>query len=136
MYNEKLDLSDGSYSISDIQYYFKYIIKKHETFTDNPPDLIKYIKSNRYSIIFRIKTGYYLKLLMPEMVKLLGSAKSKITKDENCENVPCLEITEVVLVNSNIVNNNYSQNSRFLYLFVSDKLFGQLFDICPKNFIF
>ena len=47
-------------------------------------------------IAFKIKTGYYLKLLTPETMKLLGSTKSKITKDENGEYVPYLEITEVV----------------------------------------
>ena len=58
-------------------------------------------------IRFKIKTGYYLKLSTSETVKLLESTKSKITKDENDENVPYLEITEVVLVHSNIVNNNH-----------------------------
>ena len=57
-------------------------------------------------IAFKIKTGYHLKLLTPERMKLLGSTKSKITKDKNGENVPYLEITEVVLVHCNIVNND------------------------------
>ena len=43
-------------------------------------------------ITFKIKTSYYLELLMPETMKLLGSTKSKITKNENGENVPHLEI--------------------------------------------
>ena len=73
---------------------------------------------------------------MPETVKLLGSTKSKITKNENGENVSNLEITEVVLVHYNIVNNNYQENSRVLYTFVPSKSFGQLLDISPKNFIF
>ena len=47
-----------------------------------------------------------------------------------------LEITEVVLVHCNIVNNNYQQDSRVLYTFVPNKSFGQLLDISPKNFIF
>ena len=54
----------------------------------------------------------------------------------NGENVPYLEITEVVLVHWNIVNNNYQQNSRVLYTFVPNKSFGQLLEISPKNFIF
>ena len=58
-------------------------------------------------ITFKIKTGYYLELLMPKTMKLFGSTKSKITKDENAENVLNLEITEVVLIHCNIVNNNY-----------------------------
>ena len=69
-------------------------------------------------------------------MKLLGRFKSKITENENGENVPNLEITEVVLVHFNIVNNNYQRNSRVLYTFVPDKLFGQLLDISPKNFVF
>ena len=38
--------------------------------------------------MFRVKTGYYLKLLTPEIKKLLESTKSRITKDENDKNVP------------------------------------------------
>ena len=68
-------------------------------------------------------------------MKLLGSTKSKIIENENGENVPNLEITEVVLVHCNIVNNNYQQNSRVLYTFVPNKLFFQLLDTSPKNFI-
>ena len=69
-------------------------------------------------------------------MKLLESTKTKITYDENGENVYNLEITEVVLVHCNIANNNYQQNSRVLYTFVPKKSFGQLLDISPKNFIF
>ena len=69
-------------------------------------------------------------------MKLLGSTKSNITEDKNGENVPHLEITEVVLLHCNIVNNDYQQESRVLYTFVSNKSFGQLLDISPKNFIF
>ena len=58
-------------------------------------------------ITFKIKTGHYLELLTPEIMKLLGSTKSKITKNENGENVLNLEITEVVLIYCNIVNNKY-----------------------------
>ena len=58
-------------------------------------------------ITFKIKTGYYLEFLTPETMKLLESTKSKTTKNENGKIVPSLEITEVGLVNCNIVNNNY-----------------------------
>ena len=51
-------------------------------------------------------------------MKLLGSTKSKITKNENGENVSNLESTEALLVHFNIVNNNHQQNSRVLYTFV------------------
>ena len=60
---------------------------------------------------------------------LLGNTKSKITKDENGENVPNLKITELVLIHCNIVNNDYKQNLRVLNTFVSNKSFGQLLDI-------
>ena len=69
-------------------------------------------------------------------MKLLGSTKSKITKDKIGENVPHLEITEVLLIHCNIVNNYYQQDSRVLYTFVPNKSFGQLLNISPKNFIF
>ena len=69
-------------------------------------------------------------------MKLLRSTKSKIIIDENGENVPHLEITEVILVHCNIINNDYQQDLRVLNVFFSDKSFGQLLDISPKNFIF
>ena len=67
-------------------------------------------------------------------MKLLGSTKSKITKNENGENVLPLKNAKVVLIHCKIVNNNYQQGSRVLYTFVPNKLFGQLFDILPKQF--
>ena len=87
-------------------------------------------------ITFKIKTGYYQNLLTPEMMIVLGSIKNKITKDENSENMPQLENTEVVLVHFNIFNNDYQHVSRALYKFVPNKSFGQLSDILPKNVIF
>ena len=69
-------------------------------------------------------------------MKLLGSTKNKITKEKNGENVPHLEIIEVVLVHCNIVNNDYQQDSRVLYTFVPNKLFGSLLEISPTNHIF
>ena len=69
-------------------------------------------------------------------MKLLESTKSKITKDKNGENVAHVEITEIVLIHCNIVNNDYQQNSRVLYIFLPNRSFGQLLDISLKNFIF
>ena len=116
-WNEELE------SVSDIQDCFEYIIKKHQKVTDSPPIRIHGNKiENR--ITFSIKTGYYLKLLTPETIKLLGSTKIKITGDENGENVPRLEITEVILFHGNIVNNDYQQDSKVLYTFVPNKSFG------------
>ena len=62
-------------------------------------------------------------------MKLLGSTKSKITKDKNGENVPYLEITEVILVHRDVANNSYQKNSKVLYTFFPKKSFGQLLDI-------
>ena len=69
-------------------------------------------------------------------MKLLGSTEKKIPKDKNGENVPHLDITEVVLVHCNIVNNDYQQDSRVLYTFALNKPFGSLLEISAKNHIF
>ena len=105
-WNEEFELPDGSYSVSDIQNYFKHILKKHETVTDNPSKMIHIDKIEK-RIMFKIKTGYYLECFTTEIMKLLGSSKKRITKNENGENVPHLEMTEVVLIHCNIVSNNY-----------------------------
>ena len=65
---------------------------------------------------------------MPEAMKLFGSIKNKITKNKNRENMPHLEIAELVLVHYNIVNNNYQQNSRILHTYFPNKLFRQLLE--------
>ena len=67
-------------------------------------------------------------------MELLGTTKSKITRNENGENVPNLEITEVILENCNIVNNNL-QDSRVLYILAPNNSFGKLLDTSPKNVI-
>ena len=103
---------------------------------DNNPSIEIWVNKTENRITFKIKIGYYLELLTPETMKLLEDTKRKIAKDENGENVPYLEITEAVLIQCNIVNNSYQQDSRVLYTFVPDKLFGQLLGISSKNFIF
>ena len=95
-----------------------------------------YVNKIENRITFKIKTGYCLELLTPETIKLLGSTENKIIKDKNGENVPHLEFTEVVLVHCSIFNNNYQQDSRVLYTFVTNKPFGSLLEISPKNHIF
>ena len=79
---------------------------------------LNYLMDHILYQIFKIKTGYYLDLLTRKTIKLLGSAKSKMTKSKNCEIVRHLEITEIILVDCNIVNNNYQHNPRVLYTFV------------------
>ena len=78
-WNEEFELLDGSYSISDIQDYFEYILRKHGEKTVNPSIRI-YTNKMENRITFKIKTGYYLEFLTPETMKLLGSTKSKTTK--------------------------------------------------------
>ena len=134
-WNEEFELPDGSYSISDIQDYFEYILKKHSESVDNPPIRI-YVNRIENRIKFKIKSGYYLDLLTPETMKLLGSAESKTTKDKNGENVPRLEVVQLVLVHCNLVNNDYQQDSRILYAFVTNKTFCRLLEISPTNYVF
>ena len=69
-------------------------------------------------------------------MKLLGSTENKITKNKNGENVPHLEITELVLVHGNLVNNDYREDLRMLYTFVSNKPFDALLEVSPRNHIF
>ena len=104
--SDECELPDGSYSISDIQDYFEYILKKHSENVDNPSIKI-YVNKIENRVTFKIKRRYYLELLTPEIMKLLGSTESKITKDKNGENVRHLKIVELALIHCNIVNNNY-----------------------------
>ena len=78
----------------------------------------------------------FLELLTPEIMELLGSTESKITKDKNGENFPHLEVVELALIHSNLINNNYLQNSRILYTLVPNKAFGSSLEISPPNHIF
>ena len=133
--NEEFNLPDGSYSVSNIQDYFEYILKKHGENINKPPIQI-YVNKIENRITFKIKNGYCLELLSKETIKLLRSTENKITTDKNGENVPHLEITKVVLVHCNIVNNEYQQDLRVLYTFVPNKPFGSLLEISPTNHVF
>ena len=73
-WNDTFDLPGGSFSIADIQDYFKFIFKKHETLIEDPPVEI-YPNKIKNRIVFKIKTGYKLELLTPETMKLLGNSK-------------------------------------------------------------
>ena len=122
IWSEEFELPDGSYSVSDIQDYFEYILKKHGESVDNP-SIRMYINRTENRIT-------------PKTMKLLGSTENKITKDKNGENVPYLEIVELVLVHCNLINNDYQQDSRILYTFVPNKTFGSLLEISPTNQVF
>ena len=86
-WNENFDLPDGSYSIADVQDYFKFIIKKYETLSENSSVQI-YPNKIKNRIILKIKNGCKLELLTPETMKLLGSTKKVVNKEKNGENVP------------------------------------------------
>ena len=133
-WNQTFDLPDGSYTIDDIQNYFEFIIKKHETLTDNNTPIKIYSNKIKNRIVFKIKNGYKLELLTPETMKLLGSTKNVVDKDKNSENVPKLESVEVVLVHCNLVKNDYQHASKVLFSFVPNKEFGQLLNTFPHVF--
>ena len=101
-WNDIFDLPDHSNSIDDIQDYFEFIIRKHETLTENPSVEI-YPNKIKNRIVLKIKTGYKLELLTPETRILLGSTKKDVDKDNDGEVVPELESVEVVLVRCNLV---------------------------------
>ena len=132
-WNETFDLPDGSYTIDDIQDYFEFIIKKHETLTYNPSIQI-YPNKIKNRIVFKIKNGYKSELLTPETMKLLRSTKKVLDKNKNSENVPKLESVEVVLVHCNLVKNDYQHASKVLFTFVPNKKFGNLLNISPHVF--
>ena len=129
--------------ISDVQDYLIIFKENNVEKTDNS-SITKYVKEIWNRITFKRNIGYYVELLTAVTMKLRGSTRSKITKDKNVRNlaqcgknvVKNLEITEVVLAHFNIVNNNYQQDSRVLYIFIPNKLFGQLLDISSKYFTF
>ena len=131
-WNDEFNLPDGSYSVSDIQDCFECIIKKHDTVADNPPLQI-YVNKIKNRVVFKIKTGYKLELLIEETMQLLGSSKKVIDKNKDGEIVPRLETVEVVLVHCKLVNNSYQQASKVLFTFVPKKLFGQLITATPHS---
>ena len=131
-WNDTFDLPDGSYSVSDIQDYFEFIVKKYKTLTENPPIQI-YPNKIKTRIVFKIKTGYKLELLTSETMRLLGSTKKDVNADKNSENVPKLGFVEVVLVHCNLVKNDYQHTSKVLFSFVPNKHFVQLINISPYS---
>ena len=97
---------DGSYSVSDIQDYIEYIIKKYKILKEIP-SINVYINRISNRLVFKIKDRYKPELKTPETMKLFASAKKLIDKTKNGENVPSLEVVEVVLVQCNLVDNQY-----------------------------
>ena len=109
-WNNTFGLRDGSYSIADTQDYFEFIIRKHETLTENPPIQI-----------------------YPN--KIIRKYKKDADADKNSENVPKLESAEIALVYCNLVKNAYQHTSKGLFSFVLNKKIGQLINISPHSLI-
>ena len=86
--------------------------------------------------MFRIKDGFKLELQTPETMKLFGSTKNLIDKTKNRENVPSHEVVEIVLVQSNLVDNQYEQKSEVLYIFTPNKYYAYLLNVEPSNLVF
>ena len=135
----KWNLKNPNYQIDSIPYQifkiilnFEYILKIYGEEAVNS-SITTYVNNIENRITFKMKTGYYLENLTPETKKLLGSIRSKITKNKNSKNAPNLKITELALVHCNIVNKKYQRSLRVLYALVSNKSFGQLLS---KDFIF
>ena len=110
-----------------------YYRKKHETITGENSPIKSYFNKIKNRIVFKIKTGSKLEFLIEETMKLLRSSKKEIDNNKDSELVPRLEIVDVVLMHSNLVSNNYQQESKVLITFVPDKQFGQLIAIEPKS---
>ena len=104
--NDTFDLLDGSYSVANIQDYFEFVIKKHETLTENLPVRV-YRNKIKNRFFFKIKMGDKLELLTLETMRLLGSTKKGFDKDKDGKNRPKLESAEVLLVHCNLVKNDY-----------------------------
>ena len=118
-----MQLDGRLYSISDMQDYFEYIIRKHETIADNPPVQI-YVNKIKNKLVFKITE---------EAMKLLGSSKKDIDHNKDGEVVAKLEPVEVVSVHCNLVNNNYQQASNVLFTFAPNKQLDQLITITPHS---
>ena len=127
-WNDTFDLPEGFYSVSGIQNYFQFIIKKHETLTKNLPIQI-YVNRIKNRIIFKIKTGYKLELLTIKTMKLLESTKKDVDKNKDGANVLKLESIEVVLVHCNLFKNDYQHTSIVWFTFVPNKQLGLLINI-------
>ena len=118
-----------------IQSYFEYILKKYGENIDKP-SLQIFVNKLENRATFKIKNGHSLELLTPKTMKLLESTENKATKDKNGENIPHLEITKVVLVSCNIVNNDCQQDSKVLHTFAPNKPCGSLLEISATKHIY
>ena len=127
-WNDEFELPDGSYSVSNVQDYSEYIVEKGGTLTTTPLIRVYIIRiNNRFT---------KLQLQTPEIMKLFGSTRKLTDKTKNGEEVPSLEVVEVVLVQCNLVNNQYQQKSEVLYTFNPNKSYTYLLNVEPSNLVF
>ena len=105
------------------------ISSKKKKKEENCPPVQIYVNKIKNRIIFKIKREYKLELLTEKTVQLLGSSKKDNDQNKDGEIVPRLEIVEVVLVQGNLVNNNYQHASKVLFNFVPNKELAQLITI-------
>ena len=130
-WNDTFDLPDGSYSIADIQVYFEFIIKKHETLTENSPVQI-YPKKSKTELFLK-HNGIQSWIVNSWNNEIIKKHKKVVGKDKGAENVPNFDPVEVVLVYCNLVEKDYQHTSKVLFTFVRNKQFGQLINILPPS---
>ena len=112
--------------MSDSQNYIEYIIKMHEILPTNPP-IHTYINRINKRLVFKIKDGYKLVLKTPKTIR----------KTKNGENVPNLEVVEVISVAEiNLVHNQCQGKSEVLYTFTPNKFYAYLLNVEQSNLIF
>ena len=134
MWNNEFELPDSSYSVSDIQDYVEFFIKKREILSTNRPIYI-YINRIYERLVFKIKDGYKLALQTSETMKLFGSTKKLIYKTKNGKNLLSFEVVELVLVQCNLIENQYQQKSEVLYTFTPNKSYTYLLNIELINLV-
>ena len=119
----------------DIQDYIEYIIKKHKTLTMVPPIHVPINRINN-RLVFKIKDGYILEIQTAETMKLFASKRKLSNTIKNEENVPNLEVVELVLVQCNLIDNQCKQKSELLQTFRPNKSYVYLLNVGPSNLVF
>ena len=117
--------------MSDIQGYIEYIIKK----ATNYPIHI-HINRDNNGVVFKVTDGYKLELKLPETMTLLVARRKLIDKTKNGKNVPSFDVVEVVLVQCNLLDNQYQQKSEILFTFMPNKSYAYLLNFEPRNLVF
>ena len=128
-WNDEFELPDSIYWVSNRQHYNDYIIEKYKTVTTPLPIHI-YIHRVSNSLVFKIKYGYKMS------ITLFGSTGKLVDKTKNEENVPSLEVAQIVLVQRKFLVKQYQQKSQVLYTFTSNNSCVYLSNIEPSNLVF